>query len=263
MNNLLSIEWLKVKKYRTFWILAGFFIVLLPLWYYSITSGMLKIMGNAGATILNSSNTFKHVWQNLGFWTSYFVIFISILTIIITTNEYSFRTNRQNVIDGWTRIQFLHSKWLMAIAFAIGTTIFVFITGTIFAASHDSFSNFPGKIENIFYVFLLSLNYYSFALLLSLFFKRSGISIGIFFLYNMIIETLLKNILNWKIDSDPGNYLPLQASDELLPFPLTTVAKTMMQMNSGPDATGYIIASIAWIIIYYFIGRARLLKSDW
>jgi ABC-2 type transport system permease protein len=263
MKNLLSIEWLKMKKYKTFWILVGFFIVLLPIWHYSITTGMLKISGNAGSQLLNSSNTFNHIWQNLGFWTSYFVIFISILTIILTTNEYSFRTNRQNVIDGYTRLQFLNSKWLMVLAFALASTIYVFIIGTILAATNDNFANFPGKIENLFYVFLLSLNYYSFSLLLSFFFKRSGISIGIFFLYNMIIETLLKNLLNWKFESNPGNYLPLQASDEMLPFPLSNIAKTVLQMDKGHDVIWYILASVSWIIIYYLIGRARLLKSDW
>ena len=34
MNNLLAIEWLKIKRYRTFWILGSLFVVLLPVCFY-------------------------------------------------------------------------------------------------------------------------------------------------------------------------------------------------------------------------------------
>ena len=262
MNKLLAIEWMKVKRYRTFWIMIGMFSLLLPMWNYGIASGVLQLFGKTGIDVISKAYAFSNVWNNLGFWTSIFVVFISILTIIITTNEYVFRTNRQNVIDGYSREQYYHAKWLMVLAFTIFTTVYVFILGLIFGATNDSFSNFPGKIENLFYVFVLSLNYYSFGLLLGILFKRSGIAIGIFFLYNMIIESLLKSLLNWKLDT-VGNYLPLQASDELLPFPILELVKSLAQMEKASPAYGYIIASFAWIIIYYIIGRVRLLKSDW
>ena len=253
MNKLLAIEWMKVKRYRTFWIMIGMFALLLPMWNYGIAGGVLQLFGKTGIDIISKAYTFSNVWNNLGFWSSIFVVFISILTIIVTTNEYVFRTNRQNVIDGYLREQYYHAKWLMVLALTIFTTIYVFILGLIFGAANDSFSNFPGKIENLFYAFVLSLNYYSFGLLLGVLFKRSGIAIGIFFLYSMIIESLLKSLLNWRFDG-VGNYLPLQASDELLPFPILELVKSLAQMEKTPPAYGYVIASFAWIIIYYIIG---------
>lgn len=262
MNRLLAIEWMKVKRYRTFWIMISMFVLLLPLWNYSISSGVLHVFGKSGIDIINKAYTFAYVWDNLGFWTSIFVVFITILTIIITTNEYTFRTNRQNVIDGYTREQYYHAKWMMVLALTVFTTAFVFILGVIFGATNDSFSNFPGKIEKLFYVFLLSLNYYGFGLLVAILFKRSGIAIGIFFLYSMIIESLVKSLLNWRFDN-LGNFMPLQCSDELLPFPVMDFIKTLTTTEAAPPTTGYIIASVAWIIVYYIIGKLRLVKSDW
>src|SRR5579864_7138019 len=111
MKALLSIEWLKIKNYTTFWVILGMYMLLLPLWNYGISDGIFKIGKNI--SIVNQAYSFQYVWANIGFWDSIFVVFVSILVIIITTNEYQFRTNRQNIISGWSKSQFFHAKWLM------------------------------------------------------------------------------------------------------------------------------------------------------
>lgn len=266
MKNLLAIEWLKVKRYRTFWVLTGFFALLLPLWNYGISNGIMKFGGGGkdGLNIFSQAYSFSNVWQNLGFWAGIFVIFLAILTIILTTNEYQFRTHRQNVIDGWPRIRFFHAKWLLVIALSLCTTLYVFLVGVLFGAAFGSLSYFPGRIEYLLFVFILSLNYYGFALLLSFFFKRSGITIGMFFLYSMILESLIGKFINWQADSYAGNFLPLQCSDELLPFPLIEMAKTMIMKDTvAPSSTTYMLVSLGWVAVYYFVGRQKLLRSDW
>ncbi len=223
---------------------------------------MVKIGGNNGS-LFNQAYSFQYVWSNLGYWASLFVVFISVLTIIITSNEHSFRTNRQNIIDGLTRLEFYHSKWLFVMALSVFTTLYVFIIGFFFGLSGDEISNFPGEITPLFYVFILTLNYSAFGLLLALLLKRSGISIGIFFLYAMFIESLFKGIINWITNTETGNFLPLQASDELLPFPLAEIVKTVAGVTVSISDIYYVIASLIWILIYYLIGRYRILKSDW
>jgi ABC-type transport system involved in multi-copper enzyme maturation permease subunit len=262
MRSLIAIEWLKIKTFRTFWIIAGFFMVLLPLWNYGISNGIMKFGGN-NISLISKAYSFSSVWQNLGFWTSIFAVFISILVIIITTNEYQFRTNRQNVIDGWSRLDFYHAKWQMVLLLSVLTTAYVFLTGIAFGVSYSSIADFPGNIGHLFFTWLLVLNYYSFSLLLSILFKRSGITIGIFFLYCMIIESLVGKFINWVADTNVGNFLPLQSSDELLPFPVLEAVKTMAGLQDTTNIWFYVAASVAWIIIYYIIGRTRLLRSDW
>lgn len=263
MYQLLAIEWMKVKKYRTFWIMIGMFVVLLPLWNYGVSNSILKINDKSNIDILDKAFTFSKVWGNLGWWTSIFVVFITILAVIVTTNEFTFKTHRQHIIDGLTRMQFFHAKWLLIILFAVATTLYVFILGLAFGLSGDSFSNFPGEIEKLWYVFVLSLNYYAFGMLLGILFKRSGIAIGLFFLYFMIIEKLIQSVIFFFLKSSAGTYLPLQASDELLPFPMMAMAKTLTGIEEPTNYNYYVLASFGWIIIYYIIGRFRLVKSDW
>lgn len=262
--HLLAIEWLKIKKYRTFWILIGLFAILLPLWNYGMNQQIFFSTGGKGdvgqIAFLKQAYTFRYVWDNIGFWASFFVFFITVLMIIITTNEYSFRTSRQNVIDGWSRMQFYHAKWLMVIVLSVFTTVFSFITGFIFGITNSSIDLFPGHIEKMFYLFILSINYFGFGLLIALLLKRSGITIGLFFLYAMMIETFLSKFINFRFDTKIGNYFPLQCSDELLPFSIT---EPITSIGNYVDPKNYIFASIIWIVIYYLIGRWRLVKSDW
>lgn len=263
MRSLLYIEWLKIKRYRTFWILAGLFMLILPLWNYGISNGILQI-GSGDINILNKVYSFNYIWENMGFWTSLFVVVLTVLIIILVTNEYQFRTNRQNIIDGWTRLEFYHAKWGVVVILSLLTTLYVFVTGFLFAISNSSIQEFPGHIEKLFYTFVLTLNYFSFGLLLSILFKRSGLTIGMLFFYCAFIEFMVKGFLKWRLNTNIGTYMPLQCSDELLPFPVLDMIKTIAKLNeSAINNTSYVIASFAWIILYYLIGRRKLMKSDW
>ncbi len=266
MKGLLAIEWLKIKNYRTFWVLTGLFLVLLPLWNLEVSNGMLKIGGNGatGLNFLSSAYSFPQVWGNLGFWGSIFIMFISILVIILTTNEYTYRTNRQNVIDGWNRMDFYHAKVALVVLLSLLVTVYLFLLGVIFGTINSgSISGIFSEFQQIAYFFLLSLDYLGFALIIALWIRRSGLAIGLFILYSLIIENIVKGIINHYIDKPYGNLLPLQASDELLPFPLMQMAKTMMPGGATIPMTTYAIAAMGWCVIYYLAGRTLLLRNDW
>jgi ABC-2 type transport system permease protein len=266
MKALLAIEWLKIKRYRTFWILTILFAVLILSFNLLADSGVLSIGGGnkqQAINIINGDYSFSSVWLNTGYWTKLFTGLLAVIIVILTTNEYQFRTNRQNVIDGWQRTQFFNAKWGLAISLSLIVTLFTFVMGFTFAmVNGSSFSNIYMHAEKIFYVFLLSLNYFGLALTLSLFLKRTGMSVLIFLLYTYIIEFMLSQLLNHKVMENIGNFLPLQCSAELLTYPFPELVKQMVPMESLNDSA-YVFASIGWIIIYYFSGRWKLLKGDW
>lgn len=266
MKGLLAIEWLKLKRYRTFWVLAGLFMLLLPIWNYEVASGFLKIGGDGknGINFLDTAYSFPGVWGNIGFWGSVFVLFLSILIIIIATNEYAYRTHRQNIIDGWQRVQFYHAKVLVILALGFAATIYLFILGVIFGGINSgSLTGMFSGVEQVLYFFLLSLNYMGFALFIAIWIKRSGLAIGLFLLYAMIIENITKGIVNYFVEFPIANLLPLQSSDELLPFPFMQMARSLMKMKPDISMPAYIMASIAWCLVYYFGSRILLLRRDW
>jgi hypothetical protein len=261
MKALLAIEWLKIKRYRTFWILVAFFVILLPLWNQMIAGGLLT-MGGGGVNFLSRAYSFPGVWENVGFWGSIFVIFLSMLVIILTTNEYTYRTHRQNVIDGWSRMQFYHAKVWLVIALSLAATIYLFLNGAVFGLTHyGDLSDMFEKGEQILYFFILSVNYLGFALVISIWIKRSGLAIGVFMLYILIIENMLKGLINWTTKSQYGNFLPLQSSDELLPFPMMSMAQQLLKQTPPPH-WAYIAASAGWCVLYYLYGRDMIQRRD-
>jgi len=266
MKDLLGIEWLKIKRYRTFWVLAGLFVLLLPLWNYEVANGFLKIGGGGKNSVnfLSTAYTFPQVWGNLGFWGSIFIMFITILVIIITTNEYAFRTNRQNIIDGWNKMQFFHAKILLIILLSLAATLYLFVLGMLFGGINSgSLSRLFSEFQQVGYFFLLSLDYLGFGLFLAIWIKKSGLAIGLFLLYSLIIENILKGSINHFTDVPYGNLLPLQASDELLPFPLMQMAKAMISGGATISMPVYAMVAVFWCAVYYLGGRAILMKNDW
>lgn len=263
MQSLLAIEWLKIKKYRTFWVLLILFAVLFPLWNFGINSGMLKF--GPGINLLGESYSFSSVWSNVTFYASHFVIFLSILITILVTNEYNFRTHRQNVIDGWSRVQFFNAKWGIVIVLAIATTVFTFLVGLLMGITKGAdFSGLGDNLIKLLWLFILSLNYYGFALFISVFLKRSGLAIGLLILYYMMIETIIHLYFYYKAQLYVADlFLPLQSSDEMLRSPTVESMETMAKVHSNMPVWGYAVASLCWVVVYYIIGRRRLLRSDW
>lgn len=71
---LLHIEWLKLRKYRAFWLLVSLFSGIFLLWNYAINNSFLKL-GGGPVNLLSNSYSFPSVWINMGYIYSWFVLF--------------------------------------------------------------------------------------------------------------------------------------------------------------------------------------------
>ncbi len=260
--SLLAIEWLKIKRYRTFWVICGLFAVLLPGFNYLITHSVLRI-GPQGGNLLNQGYSFPEVWGTVGWWGSVFVMFLAIGVITITSNEYSFRTHRQNVIDGWSRLSFFHAKAQLVLAMSVATSLYFVVVALMFGLGiSGSASGIGSGLEPVGYFFLLTLNYLSAALFLALLIRKSGLAIALFMVYCMIIEVALSAIINFMTHTKWGNFLPLQTSDELLPSPLVRTGGALLGLTQTVPDYAYVAGTLVWITVYYFAGRALVLKRD-
>ena len=107
----MRVEWLKLKYYRTFWILLIVIAVCIPAFNYVIydvtDNSFPKINGQ---NILGNPFSFPNVWITVPYNAGILIFMPAILIITLFTNEYSYRTHRQNVIDGWSRWRFIRIK---------------------------------------------------------------------------------------------------------------------------------------------------------
>ena len=198
MLRLLNIEWLKIKKYKAFIIISILFIlgiVLINFLVYTVFNNLTKSYRAESDMLLQSFKPygFEHVWQTVSYVSGYTLILPAILLVILVTNEYAFKTHRQNVIDGWSREAFHGIKIMGAVLFAVLATLMVILTGLIFGFSvggHFSMNGF----DHVGYFFLKTLTYNLLAVLISIWIKRTGIAIAVYFVY-LVIENFISQLL--------------------------------------------------------------------
>jgi ABC-2 type transport system permease protein len=265
MLHLLKIEWLKVKNYRTFWILSALFLISIFGINYIAFNVQQKIYtsqqakGMAGMILGAPPYSFPTTWQMTSYMSGFLLFIPGLLMIISVTNEYSYKTHRQNIIDGLSRTQFILIKMMLAVIAAFVSTMMVFFTalsfGFIDGTEGISFANF----QSIPYFFIQALSFSSVALLISILCRRSGIAIGVYFLYSVILENLCAGLLNHYADYS-GRYLPLQATDNLIPFPVFRSA----QKQFIPEANIYVLLflSALYLAAYFFIIKRKFETDD-
>lgn len=263
--HLLKIEWLKLKKYRTFYILIGLFFFIYNLINIAVNNGLFTIKtsskGGPKVDLVSTDYAFPMVWSNMGYYFGWCIIFICVLVIINIANDYRYKTQRQHIIDGQSRLNYLHSKVVFILGINVAITIVYILLGLIYG-----FVNGGGDVllgaENILYVFILGLNYISFSALLALLIKRSGLAI-ILLLSFVLFEEIIIAVIKWLGKVNLANYFPLDSSDGLLPKPLVGLAKGVAKNNTDvSNFTIMVIMSFVWIIVYYGIARWRMQKAD-
>lgn len=273
MINLLKIEWMKVKNYNAFIILSSFFalgVVTVNYVIFLVNKNMVSEAAGAGLVGKFSPYDFDKTWQTTSYASGLILILPALLIMMLITNEFAFKTHRQNIIDGWSRLEFIHVKIVTALIIAVASTLLVFITALSFGlASGSPFSTYG--ISHIGFFFLKALSYNMIAVLFSVLIRRTGFAIGVFFIY-MGVENLASQLLDlWSIklrrerDIDlgsMGDYLPMNAADGMLTFPenpLKGLAKGVLPT----DYTWLVLSlSIAYLLLFYWWNVNRMTKTD-
>jgi hypothetical protein len=272
MTELLKIEWLKLKNYTAFKVLAIFFglgVIATNYVVYIINREVVQQVPVAGMVSF-TPYSFSMTWHTTSYASGCILLLPAMLLAILITNEYGFKTHRQNIIDGLTRQQFIGVKLMLALIFAMVATVLVFLTALVFGLFSGTSFSFNG-ISNVGYFFLKAITYNLFAVLVAVLVKRTGFAIGVLFIYmggeNFISQLLWGLSIKLKslgqIDlGNMGDYLPLNAADGLLEFPDNTV-KSLSKTIMPHDYTWLVfVLAIAYLALFYFWATRKFVKSD-
>ena len=229
MIRLLKIEYQKIKGNRIFWILTGLYALLIILFFFGMQAALddLTSQANKRSPIPlpgTSAYSLPDILHNLTYVAGYFKIFLGVIIIILITNEYSYKTIRQNIISGFSRWDFLSSKFLMIGVLSLFATVLIFITGLILGIIHTeglSLGMVFSKTEFLAAYFLEIYTFLLFAFLIGLLVKRSGFAIGLLLLYYYIVEPIAK----YKLPDVIDDYLPKEAIGTMIDIPNTSVMR--------------------------------------
>jgi ABC-2 type transport system permease protein len=262
----MKVEWLKIKHYRTFWILVAVVAVCIPAFNYVIydftDNSFPKINGKS---LLGAPFAFPNVWSTVPYNAGILVFMPAILIITLFTNEYTFRTHRQNIIDGWSRARFINAKLLEVILLALFVTVMVVMTclyfGFLTRKEAVPKAGWP-ELRFILFYFVEILDYLLIAVFFAMLIRRAGLAMGIFFLY-MIIEQFVVSLGRNKYKVTWVNYLPEEVSDRLIPQPF---ARKIISPDDSlyweNHVNGYFLVSLLYILILIFLIRWKFQKSD-
>ncbi len=230
MRNLFSIEYFKIKKTRYFWVLSSFYLLSLLMVGYGSKLLMDYLGGNlgdfikmaqVGAISTNVLYDFTDLWHNLSYLAGFLKFVLAFILIISVSNEFSYKTVRQNIMDGMSRTDWLKSKWLLILLLATGSTLFLFIFGLFLGFMYSPVQGVDYvffNIEMLLGHFLSVITYLSFALLAVLLFRKSGFTMAVVILYGHLIEPIFGSIYSDELGI-VRNLLPFESVANIVRFP--------------------------------------------
>lgn len=265
MIRALQIEWMKLKHYRSFWILLAITIISIPAFNYTVydlmDNSFPKVKGKS--VLLGSPFAFPDVWQTICWNSGLLLLIPAVLIITLTTNEFSYRTHRQNIIDGWSRSLFINVKLLEVFILSVLTTIVVFLTCLAFGHWLNTVPAGISIWENIRFVgffFMQMISYSLIAFLLGMFIKRAGLAMGVFFIY-MVLEQFVVGLSRNKFKWNGVSYLPEEVTDMLIPRPY---AQKILGTGKAWESQIpiYLGISLLYILLYCLISGWHFRKTD-
>ncbi|WP_350292349.1 ABC transporter permease subunit [uncultured Croceitalea sp.] len=220
---------------------------------------------------------FPYIWHFNTFVTAFFKLFLAIVIVSMMANEYSNKTIKQNLIDGLSKKEFILSKFLTVISFALVSTVFVFVVSLILGLIYSDFNELSiifSDLEFVFAFFVKLVGFFSFCLFLGIFVKRSAFALGFLILWQ-IIEGITRGLIRWKLfDGETTEtimgFFPLQSMFNLIKEPVTrleavqTVADQVGEtINLNYHVHWYeILIVLSWTAIFIYLSYALLKKRD-
>jgi ABC-type transport system involved in multi-copper enzyme maturation permease subunit len=250
MFRLLRIELIKAFNFKALWYLFFIYMIALGFILFGVETFINDIIGEGGRNLpitlpKMSLYAFPLVWHNLTYLAGFFKVFPAIMIIILVTNEYSYKTIRQQIISGLSRNELFIAKLSLILTTSALMALLIGLYATILGLMHTehlSLSLFFDKTEFLFAYFLEVFAYASFGYLIATLVKRSGFAIGVLLLWAYIAEP----IIAYKLPGNWGDYLPLRSIGNLIRIPNSQLMKIF-----GIEFQEYIASSDFYIALGY------------
>lgn len=276
MKRLLQIELIKLWNNRASKILIyGYFILLTSIALIAAIKfdiGPIKFhLAEQG--IFN----FPYIWHFNTFVAALLKIFLAIIIVSMMSNEYTYKTIKQNLIDGLSKKEFIASKFLTVVLFSLVSTVFVFVTSLILGSIYSDYTEIGIVFSDLRFLvayFIKLLGFFSFCLFIGILVKRSAFALGFLILWQ-IFEGFTRGMIRWKLfDGDTTDaimgFFPLNAMFNVLKEPFTRLSAVQSVANQiGEEiALDYgttlldIAIVIAWTAIFIWGSYAILKKRD-
>lgn len=273
---LIEIEFYKIKHHKLSRILFISYFILL-----SGIALIATIKFNLGRIEIHLAEqgifNFPYIWHFNTWVADYLTFFLAIIVVSMVTNEYTFRTIKQNLIDGMTKKEFVLSKFYFLVLLSLTATFFVFIMTLILGLTYSDFTSTGIIFKDLYFLlafFLKLLGTFSLILFLGFLFKRAAIALAFFFIW-ILAEWISYAVLRWELFNKETaefvtQFFPYISIKNLLPEPVTRLnaAKNLGKQIGehignfeGVPVHNFLIVFI-WILIFVLFSHKLIQKRD-
>lgn len=207
-------------------------------------------------------------------------MFAAVLMILLVANEFSWRTARQNVIDGLSREQFYAGKTLLLPGISLGVALLVVGIGAGVALLGTELGSLSGPLASSHDLALLGggvlsiLGMGAVGLLLAATVRGGGPAIALFFLYMGFGERLMALLVNRLLPAlvpllpyrPVELFMSLVRSDNY--YPAAQEAAIASALEHGREAPTFLdpgtMAAVAagWIALFLLVGFLTFRRRD-
>ena len=209
-----------LNEYTKIWSYTAFRIIILL--HFILFFLVVLVTSRLDITIPGFSTDylyqFPNIWEFFPWVASWFNLLLAILIIVMTGNEYTFRTFRQHVIDGLSRSDLLTGKVFLIITIAVYSMLMVLLFSLLFGFifTRDMTAGlFVNKTYILLVYFVQAVAYMSTGFLLAILFRNTALAIVLFILYRLIIEPVFRLFF----PPEARLYFPMKVISNLTPMP--------------------------------------------
>lgn len=221
---------------------------------------------------------FPYIWHFNTYVADFFKFFLAVVIVSMMANEYSYGTLKQNLIDGLSKREFIQSKFLTVIGFALSSTVFVFLMTLVLGFSFSSYNELGIVFSDLQYLlayFVKLIGFFSLCLFLGILVKRSAFALG-FLIVLYMVEGILHLILRFfifvkqpQIAENIVSFFPLESMSNLIVEPgsrLSAVKSVSSQLGIGEKDYDVHLTTIftvlIWTVIFMLMSYKLLKKRD-
>ncbi|MDT8415462.1 MAG: ABC transporter permease [Flavobacteriaceae bacterium] len=234
MKRLLQIEFQKIFLNRASRLLTiSYFILLTAI---ALIASIEFDIGQIHFRIADQGIfNFPYIWHFNTWVAALLKLFLAIVIVSMMANEYSYRTLKQNLIDGLSKREFILSKFYTVVVFAGVSTIFVFIVSLVLGLIFSDFTEVSIIFSDLEYLaafFVKLCGFFSLCLLLGIWVKRSAFALGFLILLSIaegIAYLFIRSQSDSKLADSISQFFPMTAMSNLIkePFSRLSGVKTL------------------------------------
>lgn len=219
---------------------------------------------------------FPYIWHFNTFIAALLKFFLLLVIVSMMANEYSYKTLKQNLIDGLSKKEFILSKFYTVVVFAAVSTLFVFLVSLVLGLIYSDFNEISiifSDLGYLFAYFIKLVGFFSMGLFFGILIKRSAFAVAgiiVYFFFEFFTYLYIASKTTKQYADEIFQFFPLKSMWELIkePFTRLNAVKSVAKQIGEEVVADYsvsifnIVIVLIWTFIFIFLSYTLLKKRD-